>query len=170
MKWIWTKWGTLSVMGQFNIVKSKAHSFLSTRKGVRRIKEVRWGYKDGKNEKARQWELNYEKTNYGNCHSDRMNRSHHCHKTIGEVLGMELFLQWGTGNEILTGEVLGMDNTQWGTERIGFQHLEAVAKKNYKKVTFHRNWPGTGEENHGGYNTGDWWTPSNHGSGVPPMI
>jgi hypothetical protein len=47
--------------------------------------------KDEKNEKARQWELNYEKTNHGNCHSDRMNRSHHCHKTIGEVLGMELF-------------------------------------------------------------------------------
>ncbi len=77
----------------------------------------RWGNKDGKNEKARQWELNYKKTNHGNCHSDRMNTWNHCHKTIGEVLGMEFFYSEVLVMVILPGRYWEwVNNYQWGKE------------------------------------------------------
>ena len=42
--------------------------------------------------------------------------------------------------------------------RIGFQHREALAIKSCKKVTFHRNRPGTGDGKLW-RGKGDWWTP-----------
>ena len=80
-------------------------------------------------------------------------------KQLARYWEWNLFLQWGTGNEILTGEEFknGLITTS-EVLRIWISAQWGSGKKNYKKVTFHRNWPGTG---HGKSwrGTGDWSTP-----------
>ena len=127
MKWIWVQWGTLSDTGRFNLAKSKAHSFLITRKAGRknRVGEAIWmektrrrgsenwitrkpitaivtvigwiGHITVTRQLARYWEWNFFQVRNWKWNFDRG--------------GIENGL-------ITTNEVL----------RIGFQHREAVAK------------------------------------------